>query len=81
MVFRQARCKISIVYTAIPMVFMISITSWAMALNIQKYLSTSNWLLFSIGLAVFALQIWMIIESVVVLRNVYSKDEGTPDKE
>lgn len=74
-----ARKKINIAFTGIPMVFMIFITSWAMILNIQKFLNSSNWLLFTIGMAVFALQIWMIIESVLVLRNVYSTDEGLPD--
>lgn len=70
-----ARRKISILYTAIPMAFMIFMTGWAMILNIQEFYATSNWLLLSIGLAVFALEIWMIIESVVILKEVYGKEE------
>ena len=69
-----ARRKVNIAYTGIPMVFMIVITGWAMALNIQKFYNTSNWLLFIIGLAVFVLEIWMIIESVIVLKTVYRKE-------
>jgi len=64
--------------TCIPMIFMLIMTGWAMILNIQKFYSTSNWLLFFIGLAVFVLEIWMIIESVVVLKTVYARDEGLP---
>jgi len=71
-----ARRKISIAYTAIPMVFMIIMTGWAMVINIQRYYSSSNWLLFFIGLAVFVLEIWMIIESITVLKTVYGKEEG-----
>jgi carbon starvation protein len=71
-----ARRKISIAYTAIPMVFMIIMTGWAMVINIQRYYSSSNWLLFIIGLAVFLLEVWMIIESIVVFKNVYGKEEG-----
>ncbi|MDI6703740.1 MAG: carbon starvation protein A [bacterium] len=68
-----ARHKIKIWYTAIPMVFMIFMTGWAMVLNIQKFYATSNWLLFSIGISVFVLEIWVIIESVVILKMVYGK--------
>jgi len=70
-----SRRKVNIAYTGIPMVFMIVVTGWAMALNIQKFYNTSNWLLFIIGLAVFVLEIWMIIESVIVLKTVYRKEE------
>jgi carbon starvation protein len=66
-----ARRRVNILYTAIPMVFMVFMTGWAMLFNIHKFYSTSNWLLFGIGMAVFALKVWMIIESVVVLRKVY----------
>lgn len=60
-------------YTAIPMVFMIIMTSWAMVLNIIKFYSGSEWLLFIIGLSVFILQIWMIIEGIAVLKNFHGK--------
>ena len=73
-----ARKKINIVYTCAPMIFMIIMTAWAMILNIQKFYSTSNWLLFVIGLAVFVLEIWMILESIVVMKTVYAKEEGLP---
>jgi len=74
-----ARRKVNIAYTCIPMIFMLIMTGWAMILNIQKFYTTSNWLLFTIGLAVFVLEIWMVIESVVVLKTVYSRDEGLPE--
>jgi len=66
-----ARKKINILFTGIPMIFMILMTGWAMTINIHKYYTSANWLLFLIGLAVFVLEIWMIIESFLVLRNVY----------
>ncbi|MFQ6042916.1 MAG: carbon starvation protein A [Candidatus Poribacteria bacterium] len=74
-----ARRKINILYTALPMFFMIIMTGWAMVINIQKFYNTSNWLLLVIGIAVFILNVWMIIESVVVLKTAYKgrlKDEG-----
>ena len=65
-----ARKRSPIIYTLIPMVFMIIMTGWAMLINLEEYLGTSNWLLFSIGLLVFLLELWMIIESAVVLKKV-----------
>jgi len=72
-----ARKKVSIAYTAIPMFFMIFMTGWAMILNIQKFYITSKWLLLGIGLAVFVLEIWMIIESAIVFKSVYGEEAGT----
>ncbi len=54
----------------IPMVFMILMTGWAMIINIANYFSTSNWLLFSIALITVLLDIWMIIESIIILRKI-----------
>ena len=71
-----ARKKVAIIYTFIPMVFMIFMTGWAMLLNLSKFYSTSKWLLFSIGLATIVLEIWMIAESIIVLKDVYG--EGVP---
>jgi len=68
-----AHKKAPIRYTLIPMVFMIIMTGWAMLINLNEYFVTSNWLLFFIGLAVFILEIWMIIESAVVLKKVYGE--------
>lgn len=65
-----ARKKSPISYTLIPMVFMIVMTGWAMLINIGGYINSHNWLLFSIGLLVFLLELWMIIESAVVLKKV-----------
>ena len=79
-----ARKKVSIVFTAVPMVFMTIMTGWAMLLNIIEFYSVSNWLLFAVGVVVFALEIWMIIESLIVLKDVYGKktafSESLPQK-
>ncbi|MGD9365944.1 MAG: carbon starvation protein A [Desulfobacteraceae bacterium] len=70
--------KAPLVYTMIPMIFMLFMTGWAMILNLNTFYAKSNWLLFFIGLAVFALEIWMIIESAIVLRKVYGEEEKKP---
>lgn len=68
--------KVSIVYTFIPMVFMIFKTGWAMLLNLNGYYAKADWLLFCIGLSTIILEVWMIIESFAVLKNVYGGAES-----
>jgi len=65
-----ARRKSGVIYTMIPMVFMILMTGWAMIINIRNFYSAANWLLFCIGLITLLLETWMIIESIIVLKNI-----------
>jgi carbon starvation protein len=75
-----ARKKSPIVYTVIPMAFMIIMTGWAMIINLSNYFAGGKWLLFVIGLCTLVLEIWMIIESLVVFSKVYGKEmEPAPE--
>lgn len=65
-----ARKKMPTMYTAIPMVFMVIMTGWAMVINLGQFYDTGKWMLFFIGLAVFLLEIWMIIEALIVLKQL-----------
>lgn len=71
-----ARKKVGALYTGIPMVFMIFMTGWAMIINLQKFYAGSKWLLFCIGLITILLEIWMIIESIVILKEVYGTESS-----
>ena len=71
-----ARKKVSALVTGIPMVFMIFMTGWAMLINLQSYYAGSKWLLFCIGLATVLLEIWMIIESVIILKEVFGTESA-----
>jgi len=59
----------SLIYSGIPLVFMLFMTGWAMVLNLEKFYNKGDWFLFIIGLIVFILEIWMVIESVIVLSR------------
>jgi carbon starvation protein len=72
-----AHRKTALVYTVIPMMFMLVMTGWAMILNLNTFYAKGNWLLFFIGAAVFALEIWMMIESAIVFKKAYSKEGDT----
>ncbi len=73
-----ARKKISSVYTAVPMVFMIVMTGWAMYYNIMVFAgfrgAAPNLMLLVISLIIIGFEIWMIVESVIVLKKAYAGD-------
>jgi carbon starvation protein len=66
-----ARKKVPIVFTAIPTVFMLAMTGWAMKINLTDYYYGNKWLLFTIGAIIVLLEIWMIIECLIILVNIY----------
>ncbi len=72
-----ARRKEPIFFTAIPMIFMLIMTSWAIKINLVNYFYSGKWLLFVIGLIVVLLEIWMIIESLIVFGRIYVKNMTT----
>ena len=59
----------SVLYTGIPMVFMVVMTGWAMALNIVNFYKSGNWLLFIINAIIVLFVIWMIIEVINMVRR------------
>ncbi len=61
--------KTSIIYTALPMVFMIVMTGWAMYYNISEFYSQQKWLLFGISLIIIVFEIWMIVESIMIITK------------
>jgi carbon starvation protein len=68
-----ARRNTPILFTAVPMVFMIFMTGWAMQINLVKFHAQGKWLLFSIGALISVLQLWMVIEGVIVLARLKRK--------
>jgi len=58
-----------IVFAALPMAFMVLMTGFAMFYNILDFLKKHNILLLLIGISVFVLEVWMIIEALFVLRK------------
>ncbi len=59
----------SLIFSGIPLIFMLFMTGWAMILNLEKFYNKGNWFLFVIGLIVFLLEIWMVIESIIVISR------------
>ncbi len=64
------RQKVNMLYTLIPMLFMLFMTGWAMKINLVNFYQHSNWLLVIVGVIVVLLEIWMLIETIIlVIKN------------
>ena len=59
-------------YTFVPMVFMLVVTISAMTIDLTKYWSGGQTLLFLVALSIFILSIWLVVEAYLRFR----KDEG-----
>lgn len=60
--------------TALPMLFLFVMTTWAMIGQLSGYFG-SQWLLFAVGAAIFALELWLIMEAAIALRRVLRTHE------
>ncbi len=58
--------------TAIPMAFLLFMTTWAMVLNLVRYYTDSQAVLLVVGGVIFALELWLVFEAVVAFRRALS---------
>ena len=73
-----ARRRQPTIYTAVPMLLMIFMTGWAMLSKVRTFYNTGDTLLLAISAIVFILEIWMIIECVIVFNRVRSTRKTQP---
>ena len=64
----------------IPMVFMIAMTIWAMLFNIRDFQAAGQWHLLVIGCIVLLLDIWMVIESAIVITDLVQHPPEPPSE-
>lgn len=71
------RNKKPLLHIAIPMVFLVTITTGAMIYNILTWISevnttnaSANWMTILIGTAILILEIWMIVEALLILKKL-----------
>ncbi len=62
--------KVNYIFTFIPMIFMLTMTGWAMQINLANFAHQDNWLLFTVGSFIVLLESWMVIEGLIlILKN------------
>ena len=62
------KLKRSIWPTLVPLLFLLVMTSWAMALNMIEYVTDQTWVLLGVGGAIFVLVIWLVFEALAAIR-------------
>ncbi len=67
-----------ILYTMIPMIFMVFMTTWGMAANFRNYVAAGNTLLAVIDGIIIVLEVWMIVEAINTLGRVRQGRLGQP---
>jgi len=53
-----------IVYTLVPMLFVIAFTGWAMIGNLTGFIAKDNWFLSAVSGVILALELWLIVEAI-----------------
>lgn len=61
--------------TAVPMLFLLVMTTWAMVLNLERYLEENQILLLTVAAAIFVLELWLILEAAAALRRALGPRE------
>jgi len=72
------RKEISVKVVAIPFIFMVVMDGWAMLINIRNFATTGKIFLLVLAIIIFALLIWMIIETLIAARVLERKAEVEP---
>ena len=71
-----------ILHYAIPMVLVVSITTgamiynlvqWSLDLTLQTSTNGANWSTIIIGACILLLEIWMIVEAIIIIKKIYLK--------
>ena len=72
------RRKLPVLFAAVPMVFMLIMPLWAMLHQMfitavgaeQSWLERGDWVLMAVGVATVALEVWMIVEALLLWPRV-----------
>ncbi len=74
--FRKGRKTI---FTLIPMIFLIIMTSTAMVLSLRDFIRSGNWVLSILSLFLLSFSFWIILEAVTVVRKMRMGDIHTEE--
>jgi carbon starvation protein len=74
------RRNIPVWFIVIPMIFMLIIPAWAMLTELPKWINTKdpNWIVIGIGISTLALEVWMLLEAVLMWPQVKGITETAP---
>lgn len=62
----------------IPLVFLVSLTTWALFIQLFEFIEAGEWVLAPLDAIIFVLAIWLIVEAVGALRRAMGERQATP---
>ena len=67
----------------VPLVFLLSMTSWALIVNLRNFIAAENWVLAPLDAIIFVLALWLIVEAGLAMRTALRDREagGVPSVE
>ncbi len=65
-VTRNARPVVAVL---VPLVFLLSMTTWALIVNLRNFVEAGDWVLAPLDLIIFVLAMWLIVEAALALRG------------
>lgn len=71
--YRKGR---NILFTLIPLIFLIIMTSTAMVLSLKEFIKSRNWVLTVLSVLLLSFSVWIILEAINVVRNMNKKDKN-----
>ncbi len=74
------KLKRPVIYTLVPMALMLSVTVWAMVINIQGFWEKSQWFLLSVSLTMLGISVWLLAEALMAFgheRGTLFPEEST----
>ena len=74
--YRKGR---NILYTLIPLIFLIIMTSTAMILSLKDFIKSGNWILSILSMFLLAFSAWIILEAISVVRSLKKEDKSEDD--
>ncbi len=72
------RLKRFVWVTAVPMAFLLVMTTWAMVLNLQRFAGENQTMLLVLGAAIFILELWLFFEAAAAIRRVRAARAAAP---
>ena len=66
-------------YTLLPMAFMLTVTIIAMVIDIRKYWTGGQFLLWGVAASIFVLSVWLLVEAVIRFRKDSAAIAATGD--
>lgn len=54
-------------FTSIPLVFLLSMTLWALQIQIMRFYNEANWLLFTMSILILVAALWVAVEAIIAM--------------